>query len=938
MMHGGVCIPNVVIRSMLACKENQINIAHINSCSLFPKIAKIRQLFKETCVNVICVSETWLNEAHTDSMIRIDGFNVVRSDRKSNTKKRGGGVCIYIKTEIKFKILNKTALNDNFECIFIELSLPSEKVVVACVYNPPKHCNFSSLKESLELYTPIYENIVIAGDFNINQLKETQAKSCLTNVLSGLGATILNSQPTHYMSAIFEPSCIDLLITNNIEKVQIFDQIGVSGISHHDLLMLSFKVEINSCAEEDRFYRNFKKINVDLLKTDITNQPWEDMWLYRCPNDQVTLFTNLITTLYEKHVPLEKITQRPLVFKSIEFEKACMDRDIAHRRWRRSRAVQDWEVFKSLREKAKLVEKKELREYHSKRFSSELNSKQLWNNIKSLGYKQQPIAVKVCSSNSLNDKFTANSGFSPTYAPISTADSTSNSWFCQSNITLIETVLAVESVKSNAIGTDGICPKFLKLLMPFIGKYVCHIFNSILTSSIFPCSWKCAKIIPIAKTRNPISESDYRPISILPFLSKVFEKVFSKQLKLYLSTNQLLSSCQSGYRSGRSTTTSLINITEDIRKALDRKHSNALVFLDFSKAFDNVDHDLLIHKLRHNFRVMTPACNLLKSYLSNRKQCVVQADDVSSFKNTTCGVPQGSVLGPILFSMYINDLPTKTKFAKCHLFADDVQLHISGPSGKGIEIVQKLNIDLSAIYEWSLCNGLQLNASKSTSMIIHWKKTEDCIWPDVNINNDKIKRERIIQNLGIWFDDMFTWSTQIDNICRQVYSSLNRLWKIAWAIPFKTRLRMVKSLVIPFLTYGYPVFSNISKTLQNKLNAALNACTKFVLGTKKFDRLGNNRYIILGCNLNDYYNRLMCMCMFRVCKLKEPDYLVSHINFSVSTRTRQLTTIRRRTASFNNMFFIKGVKLWNNLPVDIRRIHRLTEFKTKCKIYFQTNN
>lgn len=915
-------------------KKELLNICHINSCSLFSKMSYFRQFFYQTDISIICVSETWFNDSHLDSMVNIDGYNIIRHDRNSTTKVRGGGVCMYIRSDIKFRTMSTSKPNSKLEGIFAEIQLENESVLVGCVYNPPKCNDLKFLQDTLTDYSPTFENIIITGDFNINQLVITTAKSNLDQLLDGFGACVLNSNPTHLMSSQHHPTCLDLLITNNVSKVNYFDQMDMPGISSHDLVFLSFKVNLANRRIVEKYYRNFNNINMHDLENDLVAQNWQDILLLPDADSQLSRFNSIVTQLYEKHVPLKLFKDRPLTLRSTELNRALLDRDLAHRRWRRSGMNEDLIRYKELRERAKDIEKRELRAFHSKRFKHGLSSKELWKNINNLGLKNKTEHNPTHSSTELNNTFILNSSAIPAADSYVVSNALCGTQFSHINLTVDETICCIQSIKSNAIGKDNICPRFLKIILPYTVFYICHILNTILTTSTFPEVWKCSKVLPVPKSNKPTAATDYRPISIVPFLSKVLEKAISNQLNIYLNANKLLTPQQSGFRPGRSTTTALINITEDIRISLDANMNSALVFLDFSKAFDNVDHEILLKKLHYHFGVGSTTCKLLKTYLNGRSQQVYQKEDISPLRFLTRGVPQGSVLGPLLFSLYINDLPTVVKHSNCHLFADDVQLEISGKKQDGVATIGKLNEDLENILKWSCKNGLHLNPTKSSSMLIQRQKLLQTNWPEPTLNNIIINRLPLAKNLGLTFDEQLKWDSHINKLCGNVYHLLSRLWKIAWATPRETRLRLVKSLVLPTFMYGSPVFQPSTKSLMTKLQTTLNACTRFVVGKRKFDRLGNDRNLILGSTLSRYYDQITCVTLFKIVRFNEPDYLFSRIQHTVSQRTRMLTTQRRNCQKYNNMFFLNGIKLWNSLPNELRRITRLSEFKRRCKEHF----
>lgn len=480
-------------------------------------------------------------------------------------------------------------------------------------------------------------------------------------------------------------------------------------------------------------------------------------------------------------------------------------------------------------------------------------------------------------------------------------------------------------------------PRFLKIILPHILCYINHIFNTILTTSIYPSSWKCARVIPIPKVREPKSPADFRPISILPFLSKAFERLVKTQMSAHLETNRLLSTHQSGFRSGRSTTTALLDITENIRADIDARRISIVVLLDFSKAFDTVNHTFLLRKLSHQFDMSSSATSLMRNYLHDRVQFVSQMGDHSTIGLLNRGVPQGSVLGPLLFSLYINELPTLIKHSRCHLFADDVQLNISGTIDNISDTVKMLNEDLSRIGNWATDSKLVLNAAKSQSIICTRIKMGNHLIPEITINNSPIPPSHTVKNLGVWFDSRLDWQTHVNKTCAKVWGSLQRLWKVARMIPMRTKLRLIKSLVLPIIMYGHPVFNSMLASSQGKLQRVLNACTRFVLGSRSTRDHVSDNHIILGCPLQEFLNRNTLTQMFSIILTCRPDYLHQRLNFSTSRRLLTLNQPRRNLSAFDKMFFLHGVALWNRLPPCIRRSISVQDFRSKLKRQYGSN-
>jgi hypothetical protein len=375
---------------------------------------------------------------------------------------------------------------------------------------------------------------------------------------------------------------------------------------------------------------------------------------------------------------------------------------------------------------------------------------------------------------------------------------------------------AIRAVKSNAVGLDGIPLKFIKLFLSGIISPIAHIFNTTISSKTYPSAWKLSKIVPVAKVKDPCRLKDYRPISILPALSKALEKIMKDQIVDFCNERNLLDRYQSGFRRGHSTTTALLKITDDIAINMDKNLISILVLLDFSKAFDTVNFKLLCQKLRNLFRFSESAIQLIKSYLTDRSQCVFADGALSSFLPVTQGVPQGSILGPLLFSLFINDISSCIKFSNYHIYADDVQIYLSGSKESIASVINQINSDLVSISHWSTKNGLCLNCQKTQVMAIHRNQTS--VLPPVMVNDTIIPYSPKVKNLGVIINCNLTWNDQITSIVRSVNGALSRLWCTAHFTPVETRRRLVVALLLPKFQYCDILYSQSSMGNRDRLN------------------------------------------------------------------------------------------------------------------------
>ena len=371
---------------------------------------------------------------------------------------------------------------------------------------------------------------------------------------------------------------------------------------------------------------------------------------------------------------------------------------------------------------------------------------------------------------------------------------------------------------NKATGLDKIPCRLVNLAAPLIAESLCCIFNTSISSNIFPSDWKIAKIIPIHKGNAKDDLNNYRPISILSPISKIFERLIYDQLYDYLSNHGLLSECQSGFRRYHSTTTSLLDTTNEWYANMDQGKLNSVVFLDLSKAFDTVNHSILINKL-YAYGLCNKTVEWFNSYLTGRtQQCFINGH-LSSPRVVSCGVPQGSILGPLLFLIYINDLPNCLKFSKPRMFADDTTVTTSGISI--VQTIQNVNRDMVNLCEWLIANKLSLNIGKTEHMFIASDDTLNKISDStvIYLADEPLKRVRKSKSLGVYVDERLSWSPQIDAVAGKVSSAIGGLKQIRHLINKETALTIHNSLILPLFDYCDIVWDTVGSSLATRLQS-----------------------------------------------------------------------------------------------------------------------
>lgn len=497
-------------------------------------------------------------------------------------------------------------------------------------------------------------------------------------------------------------------------------------------------------------------------------------------------------------------------------------------------------------------------------------------------------------------------------------------------VTASEVLASVRSVKSDSVGLDQIPISFVKMLLPLILPAITHLFNSVITKSFFPKHWKSAKVIPRHKNSRHHTLNDYRPISMLPSLSKSFERVLKKQMVDYMDERSLTFRFQSGFRSGYSTSSALLQVTNDIRINMGKNVATVLLLLDFSKAFDSVSHLLLLRKLETYFGFSSDATRMISSYLSDRSQFVFLNGFHSGVLPVTCGLPQGSVLGPILFSAFINDLPSRLSHCKSHLFADDFQLYKAIREDNVFLDMRMLRHDLSAVSAWAKDNRLKLNAGKTKAIVFSSSSWARDI-PELEFEGVSIRYVDSVKNLGLTLESRLGWDCHAGNVSAKVFAGLRNMWPSARFLPVKTRELLVKSLLLPHLTYCSPVLGELSAGPRKIFERCFNACIRFAYGIGRYNSVSVHAHRLLGNSIFVYLDHLTSSFLHKVIVTKEPDYIFRNLNFGSSSRLRNLILPRNDRDIVNDSFYVRGVSKYNALPAAVKGKLSLTGFKRACK-------
>lgn len=933
------CIPRVVMNCALP--SDKLNICHINIQSLcarnLSKFNELKLVVLDSKLDIVCISETWLTENISDEVIAIEGFNLIRNDRLYS---QGGGICIYYKKYLKCKILSHSNFsnilgNENrTEFMFVEVQHRNSKFLLGTVYNPPRNDCSEILYNQLDVLSLSYTNMVLVGDFNTDLRFHSSQAMRLDSAMNTLGLTCVSFEPTHFYSG--GCSLIDLMLTNKTEFVLNFNQVSAPGFSKHDIIFASLDISRDESAYQLQYYRDYKNIDLIGLGCATESIDWSLLYSISDPDIALDFLNQRLIELYDYFVPLKVLKPKKNPWFNNEIQAAMIERNIAYGLWISSRDPLNFIQYKRLRNKVTQLIHTAKANYMSSQLNAFNSSKDLWRKLKHINVVKSGNNNDQFenSSDEINEYFGSNFIADNSSLPVPLSN---DNGFKFSLIAEHEVVSALYSIKSNAIGLDGIPLQFVKILLPHVVTQICFIFNLCLRYSKYPRAWKAAKVIPIKKKQRNLNLSNLRPISILCGLSKVFEKILKNQIQEFITSFNLLSGFQSGFRSGHSTTTAFLKVHDDVSKIIDSKGIALLLLIDFSKAFDRVSHNKLLRKLSEQFYFSCDSVRLVQSYLSNRSQVVSINGDNSGSVNIVSGVPQGSILGPLLFSLYINDLSTVLKFCKLHMFADDVQIYLCSTNLTIDEMVNLLNDDLRRVYAWSIQNLLPVNIGKTNVMLISRNRSRTLL-PDVILGQHTVEYIDKCTNLGFILTSDLDWDSHVNSMCCKVYNVLRHLWLTSSMLKTEIKLKLFKSLVLPHFVYGAEFILNASARAMDRLRVALNSCVRYVFNLNRYDRVSHLQKQLLGCSFQDFFKLRVCLTLFKIIKFSSPLYLKDKLQAFQSQRARNFIIPQYNTSHYGNTLFVRGIVYWNSLPNDIKNNNSVSGFRQDCMAWFNRGN
>lgn len=912
---------------------------------MFTGFNEFRVMFEENNFDVMMLSETWLSHGVDADGFNIPGYRFFHRDRVG----RGGGVAAYVRNTLLVDILEfDFEVSDLLECLFLKIKIATQMFIFGVFYRPP-NTNLTHLindfDKILSYTSVIADEVVCVGDMNVDFFN---VENPLNTCFESYNFSQLLQEATRVTNSTSK--LLDPIFVTNTDIIVSKGTMPVGNISDHLMTFCELRIEKPRVKPKFVKYRCFRNFNLEIFLTDLQTLQWDNIYYENNIENKIAMMNKFIIDTFDEHAPIKeaKVTKQKAPWLTQNVKNFMKQRDIVLQRFKKYRTSDNWVNYKRLRNFTVSAVRRAKKEYLDM-ISSENNSRKTWDTLGNLNVRSDKsitIPEHLSGANELNNffaEFLQNDSDFKCQDKIDfylTNRVIDNSFSFQlATVSQVHKIL--HDIGTNAVGLDGISAAMLKYCSPYIDIYILHIINCSIESNYFPDLWKTSIGKPLPKKPNPNSYSDLRVISILPAVSKIFEKVLYLQIYNFVTINKILPDTQCGFRKGYSTSVALTNVIDDVIRARDNGQDCVLVLLDYSRAFDTINHRLMCSKLKY-FGFDDQSFNLINSYLGSRKQKIFSNNSFSDEANIISGVPQGSILGPLLFLIYTSDILRALNYCNVQAYADDTQIYYPFDYTNFLQAAEHMNSDLKIISQLSEEHNLKINPSKSCAVLFGNKSHIDFLKANfiININNEPIEFVTEAKNLGIIMDSELRFAVYVKKVLQKAFFSMKLLYSNRHILNFRLKKMLCESLVLSNFNYGDfvwgPCLDAVSK---NRIQVIQNNCSRFVCGLRKYDhvshtfrdlnwlRMENRRLHHLGCFI------------FKI--LSDTDAVISLRNkfvkrgnvHAVNIRsTEKMTMPLHRTALFQRSFTYNAVKLLNSLPSQLLNIN-VKKFKLEYKRY-----
>ena len=859
------------------------------------------------------------------------------------------------------------------EDVWIETKLNNQKLIIGSIYRHPN--------TDIEIFTQHFENaldklqyenckVYICGDFNVDALKmytNTRTMEYYNTVLTQnfLPTITLPTRITESSATIIDNIFMKLdnkTLNDRIESGNIY-----SDITDHLPNILMIKSEnINENIQKRPFIRLQGPKNVTKFKNILADGTFDEVLEKQNPNCILEFIYEKYQKAYEESFPLHMLSRKrmkdkkwitPAIRKSIN-HKSKLFKAYLHNPCEQNKT--NYKKYRNIL--TSIIRKAEELYYSNMIDDKKKNFRALWEifspvinpnkqkrkkNIDRILHNDQEINTDREIAETLNEHFI--SVGKKLVSPMNQAGQNSNDYLkylcdpCNASIFMFATnkieikQIVKEFKNKKASGDDDISNKLLKLISDLLP--LDHLINQILRTGIYPDKLKIGKVIPIHKGKSTEIPNNYRPITLLSCINKIIEKIIYKRIYLFLEKKNIFHENQFGFRRYYSTSLALINVVEEIRECIDDKKMMIGLFLDLTKAFDLVNHKILLKKLNH-CGIRGVANSLIESYLTNRKQYVQIKNEKSKLQSVEMGVPQGSVLGPLLFLVYINDLAKSVSNCSIKMFADDTSVFLRGDDPKHLrEQAERCLVNLS---DWFKANKLVINDNKTTYVVFTKKKCIPDILSEIKLHDTIIQRKFFVKYLGIILDARLDFKEYITQLTKKLIKIIGAFKIIKNFIPNNNKMKLYNAYFHSKLNYGIEVYGSCACRYLKKVDILQHKALKVLF---KHEPLTSslfllNKYKLL--SIKDHHNLNIAKFIFQCTRDKIPSsnkFYENNMNSEYpNTRNRDLLKLPQvRTEQGKCMIKYKGAKIFNTFISDTCSLFKNEEISLrKFVLHFKT--
>ena len=943
-------------------------------------------------IDICFVTETWMKRSDPAKMAEIHerGLELFNAPRRGN----GGGVGFLFNPKRVHLVRNEIAKYSSFEVLEAVLESTTETLRLCVVYRSTQLTSrekynatrqakfFEDFNHYLDCLEGKSGKPLICGDFNFHVERDIDPMANrFKTLLCDRGLIQHVEDPTH-----FSGGTLDLVLTKSsnadcleLSKMEVTSATGTTS----DHFLVSFTIPIFfdrdfTCPRVAKEVREFSKIDPEAFKNDIQLMMPKPT-IMTSLDEAVCTYDSVLTDLLDKHAPVKVIKVKEK--ESPWWNGACSDarreKRRAERMFKKHRSSNELrQQYMEKKVDAAIIIDRNRNNYYTKKLSEAVGDSKATYKIVNTLWDKEHTSIKLpkgCSNeeNANNLKNFFHNKVAKIYSDIEQSQSrdedvhvSSSSNNCSTNNDVpqnctakhFKLLLSTDLEKIlKSMGTKSCCldpiPTWLvKNCLPELLPMILLIVNMSLQYGEFPNSLKTAVVRPLLKKANHDSDvlGNYRPISNLSFLSKLIEKCVHLQLTEHIDNNNLFPRLQSGYRKGHSCETAVVKIHNDILMAMDKKNHVILMLVDLSAAFDTINHKKLLQRLRTVYHINGVVLQWLTSYLTNRTFSVSIKGEKSSEAELEIGVPQGSILGPLLFILYtqgLQELAQKYGFS-IHLYADDTQIYLEyNPRIDCTKTIEDLKQCFTDIKCWMVNNYLKMNDSKTEIMEIHSLYTSSPPYSSFDLGGCEIKAAEKAKNLGFWFDRSLSLDAQVSNVSKTCYNNMRKLKRIGSKLPKELKIQLVHSCIHSIIDSCNATYFALSQNQLKRLQKLQNTAVRFIFSLKGKDRYQSISPLLKDLHFLPVIYRIrfkVALLTFKCLNNMAPPYLSSMISLrkesSISVRADNDFFLLSQPAEprcnkTRGAFSYAAPRVWNNLPYSIRANSDVGAFKTALKTY-----